>query len=228
MNTIQAGLCKECTVLAAKLDAVFENGTRADIKSGVYLHHVVTFNMGQRRMPTDFVNQWLDFCPGGGFAEKMGTNVLGVATNINRGRSSSIFGFGSVDEFKQLYTTPDGKFDSGFYLHPKDEMLMAAELVNYRKEDVPIYIQVDFEWVPGKVGKEAVTGLSSVTDCADPMAFSGKGTRGRLISKGTPVTKPGTILSMRGHMHVSHYEAWPRRSFTNRRHRMVERACPSL
>lgn len=82
-------------------------------------------------------------------------------------------------------------------------MLMAAELVNYRKEDVPIFIQVDYEWVPGKVGKEAVTGLSSVTDCADPMAFSGKGQKGMLTSKGTPVNKAGTILSMRGHMHVS-------------------------
>ena len=154
-------------------------------------------------MPTDFVHQWLAFCPGGGAVQGIGENLLGLTTSINRGRSSSIFGFGSVDEFKQLFTTADGKFDSGFYLHPKDEMLMAAELVNYRKEDVPIFIQVDFEWVPGKVGKEAVTGLSSVTDCADPMAFSGKGQKGSLISKGTPVNKDGTILSMRGHMHVS-------------------------
>jgi hypothetical protein len=119
--------------------------------------------MGDRNMPTDFVHQWLAFCPGGGAVQTVGENFLSLTTKLNKGLRSSVFGFGSVDEFKQLFTTPDGKFDSGFYLHPNDKMLMAAELVSYRHEPQPIYIQVDFEWIPGKVGKEAVTGLSSVT-----------------------------------------------------------------
>jgi hypothetical protein len=42
IHTAKEGLCKDCTVLAVKIDAVFENGTRADVSSGVYLHHIFT------------------------------------------------------------------------------------------------------------------------------------------------------------------------------------------
>jgi hypothetical protein len=122
---------------------------------------------------------------------------------------------GSVDEFKQLYTTPDGKFDSGFYLAKNDRILLAAEIVNYRKDPQPLYVQIDIEYVPGKPKKEAVTSLSSVTgtetqrkswrsaradtslDCKDPMAFSGKGRAGNYTSLGAPVNKKGTVLSLR-------------------------------
>jgi hypothetical protein len=70
---------------------------------------------------------------------------------------------GSVDEFKQLYTTPDGKFDSGFYLGSNDRILLAAEVVNYRREPQPLYIQIDIEYEDGKPKQQAVTSISSVT-----------------------------------------------------------------
>ena len=37
---LNGGFCTDCTILAAQLDVVFDNGTRADIANGVYLHHV--------------------------------------------------------------------------------------------------------------------------------------------------------------------------------------------
>lgn len=136
----------------------------ADVSSGVYLHQVVAFNVAERKMPTNFVNQWLAFCPGGGAVQSIGEKLLGVTSKLfGGGTESAIFGFGSVDEFTQRFTTPDGTFDSGFYFAKKDRLLLAAEIVNYRTEAVPLYIQVDFEWQPGKPTKEAVTSLSSVT-----------------------------------------------------------------
>jgi hypothetical protein len=39
---LEGGFCTDCTILAGKVDVVFENGTRADISDGVYLHHVVS------------------------------------------------------------------------------------------------------------------------------------------------------------------------------------------
>jgi hypothetical protein len=70
---------------------------------------------------------------------------------------------GSVDEFRQLYTTPDGKFDSGFYLGNNDRILLAAEVVNYRREPQPLYIQIDIEYQDGQPTQQAVTSISSVT-----------------------------------------------------------------
>jgi hypothetical protein len=40
-------LCKDCTVLAGKMDVVFETGTRADISGGVYLHHVIIIDLSK-------------------------------------------------------------------------------------------------------------------------------------------------------------------------------------
>jgi hypothetical protein len=75
----------------------------------------------------------------------------------------SIFGFGAVDEFKQWFTTPDGKFDSGFYLAKDDLMLLQAELVNYRKEEQKVFLQIDVEYVDGKSPKSAATTFATAT-----------------------------------------------------------------
>jgi hypothetical protein len=59
------------------------------------------------------------------------------------------------------FTTPDGKFDSGFYLADNDTMLLQAELVNYRKEEQKVFIQIDYEYVDGKSAKAAGTTFAS-------------------------------------------------------------------
>ncbi len=38
--TIKDGICQDCTVLAGKANIVFENGTRAGVHGGVYMHHL--------------------------------------------------------------------------------------------------------------------------------------------------------------------------------------------
>jgi hypothetical protein len=106
MHQIKDGICKNCTVLAVKMDVVFDNGTRADVSRGVYLHHVIAFNIGG----------------GGGSNRASGLNAPGIPfcslrksiSSIRRARSvmpsaapkgaMSIFGFGAVDEFKQWFT----------------------------------------------------------------------------------------------------------------------------
>jgi hypothetical protein len=39
-------LCLDCSVLSVKSDIVYENGTRADISTGIYLHHTASLNLG--------------------------------------------------------------------------------------------------------------------------------------------------------------------------------------
>jgi hypothetical protein len=39
-------LCQDCTVLSVKSDIVYENGTRADVSRGLYLHHTASLNIG--------------------------------------------------------------------------------------------------------------------------------------------------------------------------------------
>jgi hypothetical protein len=45
----KGSMCTDCTVLAGKMSIVFENGTRADISSGVYLHHAIAIDLNKRQ-----------------------------------------------------------------------------------------------------------------------------------------------------------------------------------
>ena len=40
--TVKEGVCGDCTVLAGKSDITFEDGSRAGIENGVYLHHILS------------------------------------------------------------------------------------------------------------------------------------------------------------------------------------------
>jgi hypothetical protein len=162
-KTIKEGICKDCSILSSKIDAVFENGTRADLTSGVYLHHIIALNAGTERRANNMLNPWSDFCAGGGMAASFGTKALSSLNWIFGSRNQDVFAFGAVDEFRQYFTTPDGILDSGFYRGPDDYIFTQAELINIRPEPVQVYLQFDVEYVPGKSKRLAVTSFSSAT-----------------------------------------------------------------
>jgi hypothetical protein len=164
------GFCSNCTILAAKADVVFENGTRADIASGVYLHHVVSSLAGKTQP------QWISMCPAGDLISppagldlsKLIPGGLDLGKlDLSKLRGGAGFVGGAVDEFTDLYTTRDGKFDSGYYIPPGVKASMSGEIINYLKEPQNVYIQFDLEFVRGRVGHEAVKAALSVEgDCA--------------------------------------------------------------
>jgi hypothetical protein len=91
------GFCSDCTVLAGKTTTVFENGDHATVAKGVYLHHALAID-ATKANPT-----YLPGCP--------------KDAAVSRGGAAfSPFLGGAVDEFTQYYTTPDGKFNSGYYI----------------------------------------------------------------------------------------------------------------
>jgi hypothetical protein len=91
-----SGFCKDCTLLSGKSVVVFANGTRADTSAAVYLHHGIVMDLSNEE---GFVST----CPGDLKQNK--PTPLPMSTFL-----------GAVDEFTQYFMTPDGKFDSGFYL----------------------------------------------------------------------------------------------------------------
>jgi hypothetical protein len=45
MRILPDPMCVDCTVLAGKVDAVFQNGSQATFADGVYLHHAIALNL---------------------------------------------------------------------------------------------------------------------------------------------------------------------------------------
>ncbi|QDS73618.1 hypothetical protein FKW77_001891, partial [Venturia effusa] len=133
-KTIKEGLCQDCSILSSKIDAVFENGTRADLTSGVYLHHIIALNGGRENKPTNALNDWVEFCSGGGMAAKIGGKAFSALNWLFGSSKPDVFAFGAVDEFRQFFTTQDGSLNSGFYRGKDDFIYTQAELVNRNRQ----------------------------------------------------------------------------------------------
>jgi hypothetical protein len=162
----RGSLCKDCTVLSGKMTVVFENGTRADIGGGVYLHHSVAIDISKS------IGGFVSACPLGenamindllkkGGAGGINTFIGGAVVSALSKQLLCIYLLDLLqDEFTQFYTTPDGKFNSGYYIKDNDFALQ-AEIINYRSTEQSVYIQTDLEYLPGKVGSDAEQGILS-------------------------------------------------------------------
>lgn len=160
LRSISNEICSDCTVLASQIDVVDEAGTRASIDSGVYLHHALAIDVAtDRKVVSTTTNDWTQFCEG---FEIMQSAMQSQIKNP-QDTQIAVFSFGAVDEFKQFWTTKDGKFDSGYYLGANDKILLQAEMTNLSKGPKEVYLQFDVEYLPGKVGSPATTTFISTT-----------------------------------------------------------------
>lgn len=184
VGQLAEGVCDDCTVLSGKFDLVFENGTHANIANGVYLHHLSSTIEGKTQ-PT-----WVKACPGD--PSKQLSNPL--AALMTQFKQTTFVG-GAVDPFYDYFTSQDGKFDSGFYM-PEDAVpKISGEIINYRMEPQKVYIQLDLEWVDGRVKGEAIKTSLNVEGCSMPgTAFKKGGDKGEVKSEPFEVLMDGTLL----------------------------------
>jgi hypothetical protein len=142
------GFCSECTVLYGKASLYYKNGTKAGVLQGVYEHHIVVVDMNKRTFP-------FYFCEG----QKGFLGTFPAAGFIVSGN----------DEAANYYTTPDGKFKSGYSIGKWNTMTLQAELVNYLQTPQEVYIVTEYEYIPrDPTYNDASVSLFSVTGCGFP------------------------------------------------------------
>jgi hypothetical protein len=144
-------MCTDCTVLSARMGLEFEDGTVAGPEKGVYVHHLYAFDVTKEgvvtSLPCDFetvkpvpFDPMIPFAPFAVQGEDNGDSAI-------------------------IYTADNGTFDSGFYIGPNDQFLLNSDLVNYNDDAKNVFVTMDIEFVPGKVGLEAFPNLLSVVGC---------------------------------------------------------------
>jgi hypothetical protein len=178
-----SGFCTDCTVLYTKAELYFENGTRATVEHGVYEHHVVMVDMAKRTMPFYLCDGQKGFL--GNFP------AVGFVVSGN-------------DEAANMFTTPDGTFNSGYLVGPKQMIAMQAELVNYRKEEQKVYVTIDYEYVRGKADAPADSSVSlfSVTGCSFPDYHRDASKKVYNMSSAiVSLPMDGFIINAKGHLH---------------------------
>jgi hypothetical protein len=144
LNKVISGFCTNCTVLYGKADIHYEDGAKAGFTEGVYIHHIVVVDMAKRTMPF-----WL--CQG----QKQFLGNLPAAGFIVAGN----------DEAPNMFTTPDGKFEGGYYIGNREAFMMQAEIINYKPANQTVYITTEVEYLPGRIDgfKDTTVSLVSVT-----------------------------------------------------------------
>jgi hypothetical protein len=121
----------------------------------------------------------------------------------------SMIGGSSEDKGGAFFSTKDGMFDSGYYVGPKDRIMMNGDIVNYTNETKEVYALIDLQYIEGKPKgfMESVTQLWSVGQCDGQIGFvrppPGQ-KKFSIKSRSMKVVQDGYFLAFRGHLHGSY------------------------
>ncbi|KAF2670530.1 hypothetical protein BT63DRAFT_240512 [Microthyrium microscopicum] len=182
MSTIAIGMkkpCDTCGLVTLQAALEFPNGTVADNPQGAWLHHVVMVASGTGRSD--------NVC---------GTWVLPGERFFSSGNERTPTAFGDV---------LGNKVKSVFPISPADTFLAQLELMSLDEREKPVYLVMDYEYVPGprpadyKIAKAMwldVTncGISSVIPQKGKMQFT-------LNSRAWTSGFNGQLLGVGGHLH---------------------------
>jgi hypothetical protein len=143
-NNRAMGIPLNATYLYVNALLQFEDGTLATTSSGIYNHHLAYVSTKK------FVPQFMT-CAGKAADRKTPATFMGATEEAN----------------SSIYTTPDFKFDSGYYLGPDDKIVVTGEIVNYNNETKQVYAVSELEFIPGRVKgfKDVVTQILQVNQC---------------------------------------------------------------
>jgi hypothetical protein len=127
-NSIAGDFPKDITVLKTSTSIVLEDGTKADISNGLYLHHLLYFD-----------------------PLKPSPDMVSCEEYPTRRFPMSLFMAGSEDIGGSIFTTDNAKLNSGYYIAPLDPIVMMGDVVNLNNETRLVYTKADIDYIPGKV-----------------------------------------------------------------------------
>jgi hypothetical protein len=140
---------------------VYEDGTIADPSNGIYIHHILSTDITKKGVLP------VSLC------DSKDPKSVPEIPMINQGAG---FIGGSEDTGEPLmFTSQDGKYQSGFLVGPNDRFALVTDLVNYKNVSKTVFVTMDIEYVDGHIGQDAVPNLISVTGCklAEPKIGTG-------------------------------------------------------
>jgi len=188
--TMPRTLCNSkgpCTVLAAQVGVVYTNGQPANPSNGIYIHHILTSDSTKKQTP------WISNCGNPNARPLNIAGLLGGTAFIGTGEDSS--------EGGAVYTSEDGKRNTGYHIGARDTFTGWAEIVNYNKQAKQIYVYYDLEWVPGIVGDDVKTVTLTATCGGSPaIKMSTAGPKNTTSGK-FYFMEDGRVLGARGHLH---------------------------
>jgi hypothetical protein len=136
---------------------------------------------------------------------------LTVCTGLTPTRPS-LFTGGAEDKGDSYYTTPDGSFNSGYYIGRDDKILSVAQVVNYANKTQKVFAKLEVEYIPGKIKDALEVGIQSmsVTGCGLNLAIMpNKDAKGlHMESQNFPVLHDGYIIGASKYTCLERSKIW--------------------
>jgi len=194
MRTLK-GLPNNAAILSGRLDTIFEDGSRADVKKGIYIHHLLVADVGKTSAP-------FALCPGG---HNQKSFVPWISSHIVEAIGAGLIQAGNDQVASPtIYASPKGPLKSAFLTGYDDTFLLEAEIVNYNPENTTIYLQMEAEYLPEIPSDylDASALVFSATGCSSPgYKPPGNNPKYNFTSESFLMDRDGYILNMRGHLH---------------------------
>jgi hypothetical protein len=170
--------CTDCTLKYAKADLTYADGTKANLNTGAWLHHLTISVVGPGRSDFACGAKWKD-----------GERILVVHND----RNETYYGVNGADSY-------------GYYLSNEDKMSLVLELKNDATDTKEVFLTITFEYTPGKPANyKAVKPLWMDAQTCDAPSSEIEPPKDKKIFtlESKPWTSPidGTLLTTVGHMH---------------------------
>ncbi|KAF2671815.1 hypothetical protein BT63DRAFT_452322 [Microthyrium microscopicum] len=179
--------CDDCMITGIVAEYEYLNGTKANIDSGQWLHHIVLLSSNSRADPT---------CVG------KGTSLPHWVVGFNPSSSERFWASGN--ERTPINFLSWGIKDAGYRMAKGDVMSMIVDLMNMSMQAQTVYVVIKFDYFEGKPA-----GMSEVKPVwldVDQCGFSEAKVKSqtgayKVVSIPWKSTINGEILGMGGHIH---------------------------
>jgi hypothetical protein len=152
MYTASSEFPRNVTIVENHVSIVYQNGTRANARTGVYQHHLFFADVSKRKIDPLVCKNWQMPQISNPFSLNSGAPISVFAGSAEDDSTISFVpGTSQITEKPTAILTENtGELRSGYYVDKGDKIMMSVDLVNYRIYPQYIYVAVEFEYTEGK------------------------------------------------------------------------------
>ncbi|KAF2401129.1 hypothetical protein EJ06DRAFT_581331 [Trichodelitschia bisporula] len=189
-NFPHSGMAKpcegECTILGMSAGLEYADGRNANIDSGMWLHHMVLFNVGPGREDPPCAQRDVSL-----------PHVSIGATSRNSERI-----FASGNERSEGIIPNWGIKDTGYKLQPADKFAALVELMNQTPQDQTVYLTMTYDIIAGHPYKDDVKVLwFDVRQCGTSEVNPPKNQTRFVLDYQWTASFDGELIGAIGHLH---------------------------
>jgi hypothetical protein len=195
--------CTDCNILRQQGGLEYTNGDNANIDTGLWLHHMVHFNVGPRRWDAAGVTE--SSCLPMEGVNTMGGAALGKGS-ISARNTDRYFVTGNERVPFHYYSAPSGGHNAtAYHLDSGDKFFYLVELMNMNMGDKTVYITMTYDILDGALPpgwSDVKTIFLDANACKSSEVPSPKGKiKFDIASRAWKPNVEGRIIDSIGHLH---------------------------